>query len=94
MTEPPAAAIEAAAEAFRMTPFGDDDRMARAILTAAAPHIAAQAWERVWKQVIECVERQADLPSLVHFDKPSDFRKGVLTVLAALNAARQEAPNE
>jgi hypothetical protein len=28
---------------------------------------------------------------LVHFDKPSDFRKGVLTCLAALDSAITEA---
>ena len=37
------------------------------------------------------VERQTDLTDLVHFDKPSDFRKGVLTCLVALDNAIREA---
>lgn len=35
----------------------------------------------------EVVDRQTDLAELVHFERPSDFRKGVLTCLAALDAA-------
>lgn len=31
------------------------------------------------------VERQTDLTDLVHFERPSDFRKGVLTCLVALD---------
>ena len=37
------------------------------------------------------VERQTDLTELVHFDRPSDFRKGVLTCLMALDAAIKDA---
>lgn len=32
------------------------------------------------------VRSQANLPDLIHFDRPSDFRKGVLSCLAALEA--------
>lgn len=38
----------------------------------------------------ETVERQTDLTELVHFERPSDFRKGVLTCLAALDAQINE----
>lgn len=38
-------------------------------------------------RAVAIVRAQADLPSLVHFDRPSDFRKGVLSCLAALAAA-------
>lgn len=34
----------------------------------------------------EAVLRQTDLTELVHFERPSDFRKGVLTCLAAVDA--------
>lgn len=34
----------------------------------------------------EVVERQTDLTELVVFERPSDFRKGVLTSLTALDA--------
>lgn len=37
------------------------------------------------------VFRQTSLAELVHFDRPSDFRKGVLTCLAALDNAIKEA---
>lgn len=37
---------------------------------------------------IATVERQTDLTELMHFDRPSDYRKGVLTSLAALHADR------
>jgi hypothetical protein len=33
------------------------------------------------------VERQTDLTELVHFERPSDYRKGVLTCLMALDQA-------
>jgi hypothetical protein len=38
------------------------------------------------REAIKVVRAQAGLPDLVHFDRPSDFRKGVLTCLAALEA--------
>ncbi len=38
------------------------------------------------KRAATAVRAQAGLPDLVHFDRPSDFRKGVLTCLAALEA--------
>lgn len=34
----------------------------------------------------DVVQAQTNLPDLIHFDRPSDFRKGVLTCLAALDA--------
>ena len=34
----------------------------------------------------EVVERQTDLTELIHFERPSDYRKGVLTCLMALTA--------
>ena len=36
------------------------------------------------------VERQTNLPDLIHFERPSDFRKGVLTSIMALEAAIAE----
>lgn len=42
----------------------------------------------------DVVERQTDLTELVHFDRPSDFRKGVLTCLAALDDAIQKARSD
>lgn len=39
----------------------------------------------------EVVMRQTDLAELVHFDRPSDYRKGVLTCLVALDKAIEEA---
>lgn len=38
----------------------------------------------------EVVARQTDLTELIYFERPSDFRKGVLTCLAALDAAIQD----
>lgn len=38
------------------------------------------------RRAATAVRAQAGLPDLVHFDRPSDFRKGVLTCLAALEA--------
>lgn len=38
----------------------------------------------------EVVDRQTDLAELVHFERPSDFRKGVLTCLAALDSKIME----
>lgn len=37
------------------------------------------------------VERQTNLADLVHFDRPSDFRKGIVTCLVALDEAIREA---
>jgi hypothetical protein len=45
----------------------------------------------VWDEAIAVARRQTNLAELVHFDKPSDFRKGVLTVIVALEAARDGA---
>ncbi|GAA2608579.1 hypothetical protein GCM10010399_44260 [Dactylosporangium fulvum] len=46
------------------------------------------------RQAAEAVRAQANLPDLVHFDRPSDFRKGVLSCLAALEARNHEGkPN-
>lgn len=42
------------------------------------------------KEAREIVARQTDLTELVHFERPSDFRKGVLTCLAALDARIRE----
>jgi len=33
----------------------------------------------------EAVGRQTNLPDLVHFDRPSDFRKGVLSCVVAID---------
>lgn len=44
-----------------------------------------------WDAAREAVARQTDLTELVHFDRPSDFRKGVLSSLVALDEARKEA---
>lgn len=43
------------------------------------------------REARKVVERQTNLADLVHFDRPSDFRKGVLTCLAALDNAIAEA---
>lgn len=40
------------------------------------------------------VARQTDLTELVLFDRPSDFRKGVLTCITALDSAIKEAESE
>jgi hypothetical protein len=40
------------------------------------------------------VERQTDLTDLVHFDRPSDFRKGILTCLVALDDAIARAESQ
>jgi hypothetical protein len=48
------------------------------------------------RRAATAVRAQANLPDLVHFDRPSDFRKGVLTCLAALESLTkpaQEAPD-
>lgn len=50
-------------------------------------HIRAEAL----REARAIVERQTDLTELVLFDRPSDFCKGVLTCLAALDAAIKEA---
>jgi phage/plasmid primase-like uncharacterized protein len=39
------------------------------------------------EEAAQIVRSQANLPDLMHFDRPSDFRKGVLSCLAALEAA-------
>lgn len=39
----------------------------------------------------EVVARQTSLTELVHFERPSDFRKGVVTCLVALDNAIREA---
>lgn len=43
------------------------------------------------REAVQVVRAQADLPSLMHFDRPSDFRKGVLTCLAALEARQEKS---
>jgi hypothetical protein len=53
-------------------------------LAAALPFIR----EQIWAEARTVLERQTDLTELIHFDRPSDFRKGILTCLAALDAAR------
>jgi len=52
----------------------------------------ARAFAAGLRAAREVVARQADLTDLVHFERPSDYRKGVLTCLAALDAAIKEAP--
>lgn len=54
------------------------------------PEAADEAYQRGLAKAVEVVRRQANLPDLVHFDRPSDFRKGVLTCLAALEAPAQQ----
>lgn len=49
-----------------------------------------RAKTEAWSDAIGVVERQTNLTELVHFDKPSDFRKGVLTCIAALKAEAME----
>jgi hypothetical protein len=46
------------------------------------------------RQATEAVRAQANLPDLVHFDRPSDFRKGVLSCLAALEARNNEGKSD
>lgn len=48
--------------------------------------VGAQGIAEGLRQAKTAVRAQAGLPDLVHFDRPSDFRKGVLTCLAALEA--------
>ena len=43
------------------------------------------------REAYKVVERQSALADLIHFDRPSDFRKGVLTCLVALEKAIDEA---
>lgn len=50
----------------------------------------AKARTAAWGEARAAVERQTNLPDLVYFDKPSDFRKGVLSSLVALDNARGE----
>jgi len=65
------------------------------------PAYAVAAYERGvaegLKRAATAVRAQAGLPDLVHFNRPSDFRKGVLTCLAALESlatkATEEAPD-
>lgn len=61
----------------------DISREAAEGMLASALDTAREAGRR---QAVEAVRAQADLPDLVHFDRPSDFRKGVLSCLAALEA--------
>lgn len=56
-------------------------------LVAAGVGVIAEAWDAA----DAAVERQTNLADLMHFDRPSDFRKGVLSSLMALRAARTEA---
>jgi hypothetical protein len=48
--------------------------------------VKAEARVSALAEAALAVERQTNLPDLVHFDKPSDFRKGVLTALMAVRA--------
>jgi hypothetical protein len=43
------------------------------------------------REARKVVERQTDLTELIHFERPSDYRKGVLTCLMALDKAIEEA---
>lgn len=66
------------------------DHVAAAILAsdwlaARDAQVRAEAWDEAYK----VVERQTDLTELVHFERPSDFRKGVLTCLTALRVAME-----
>lgn len=58
------------------------------------PEVEAEAYARGLAEgrrlAIAAVRAQASLPDLMHFDRPSDFRKGVLSCLAALEAQDQE----
>lgn len=65
---------------------------ARAVLASDwLAQAIADAKAETWEQAIATATRQIDLTDLMHFDKPSDFSKGVLTTIAALNAARVES---
>ena len=60
------------------------DELAAVAIAAALPLIR----EQIWAEARTVLERQTDLTELIHFDRPSDFRKGISTCLAALDAAR------
>ena len=77
----PPEARQAAADAY-------DDAAVRKVDVGQMTAAVADA---VWAVAEARIRRQASLPDLVHFERPSDFRKGVLTCLAALEA-REEAP--
>jgi hypothetical protein len=55
-------------------------------ILAAVERIIAERLAAEREAMIQVARRQTDLTELVHFDKPSDFRKGVLTVIVALEA--------
>jgi hypothetical protein len=61
----------------------DISREAAEGMLASSLDTAREAGRR---QAAVAVRAQANLPDLVHFDRPSDFRKGVLSCLAALEA--------
>lgn len=63
----------------------NDEAALRAVLRRhLQPLVAA-----TWADARRVVERQTNLPALVHFDRPSDFSKAILSCLTALDA---EAP--
>lgn len=90
------AAVEAAADALfkaAVMPWYDYKDQARAALVAALPVLERQLRDKiaadVWDAARTAVARQTDLTELVHFERPSDFRKGVLTCLVALDNERE-----
>lgn len=60
-------------------------------LKPAVEAIVAARVAGAWNEAERAVERQTNLAELVYFDKPSDFRKGVLSSLTAVKAARAAA---
>jgi hypothetical protein len=62
-----------------------------AALAEAGIGPVAQARAEAWDEAVATVRRQTNLADLIHFDRPSDFRKGVLTCITALEAARAAA---
>lgn len=69
-----------------------DSRIARnAVVGRAVEAIVAARVAEAWNEAERAVERQTNLAELVYFDKPSDFRKGVLSSLTAVKAARAAA---
>lgn len=70
------------------TPSYDDQIAELTTRLEAARNGLAAAEAAGFARAVAIVRAQADLPSLMHFDRPSDFRKGVLSCLAALEAGR------
>lgn len=80
--------------ALMVTEWAADASKIRAVVMPVIYNLMAERDDAAWKEAIAVATRQTDLTDLtdlVHFERPSDFRKGVLTVITALNAAREKA---